>query len=118
VTPKLLAAYRRTLYVVGDKAVRIGQRSEAGNAVLITAWNPHSRRMPAGWNQRMQTRLIERLRSTQYAPATGAGRRWAEDHVMVAMPVAKAAVLARRFRQNAIVVLRRGQKTTLLILNR
>ena len=119
-TPALLAAYRRTRYVVGDVVVRIGRRSAGASplreAVFITAWNPYSRRMPVEWNRRMQARLVERLRAADYVPAVGADRGWSEDHLMVAMPAVKAAVLARRFRQNAIVVLRRGQVARLRVI--
>jgi hypothetical protein len=127
-TGALLAAYRRTRYAVGDVVVRIGRRSRQVDAlltgqregVLITAWNPRSRLMPPGWNRRLQLRLLERVRSAGHGAAVeaamGADRRWSEDHLLLLMPAVKAATLGRRFRQNAIVVLRRGQRARLLVL--
>jgi glyoxylase-like metal-dependent hydrolase (beta-lactamase superfamily II) len=99
--------------------VRIGRRCAAADAVLlrhacrtavlITAWNPLSRRKPQGWNDRMQSRLLAAVRRYRVLPSHGGARRWAEDHLLVLMPPARAGVLARRFRQNAVVVLRAGR---------
>lgn len=122
-SPSLLAAYRRTDYRVGDAVIRIGRRAPAVDqllvqhrcreAVLITAWNPHSRRMPPGWNARMQCRLGQAVRRHRVLPASGGARGWTEEHLLVLMPAAQAAVLARRYRQNAFVMLRRGQPACL-----
>ncbi len=71
--PRLLNAYRQTRYRVDRiRRDRINRRSTAMDelltvygakaAVFVTAWNPRSRRMPAGWNQRMQAALKQRLR--------------------------------------------------------
>ena len=67
-SPRLLGAYRRTVYAVDGVELRIGRHSSAMDAllrrlgvreaVLITAWNPMSRRMPMEWNARAQRRLI------------------------------------------------------------
>lgn len=122
-TRVLWAAYCRTHYEVPGGVVRIGQRCAAADrilrrhrcrtAVLITAWNPLSRRKPRGWNDRMQSRLLAAVRRHPVLPGHGAARRWAEDHLLVLMPPARAGVLARRFRQNAVVVLRAGQPASL-----
>jgi len=118
-TLTLLAAYRRTDYRSAGAVIRIGCRAPAVDrllrchrcreAVLITAWNPFSRRMPPGWNARMQCRLRQAVRRYPILPASGGARGWSEDHLLVLMPAAQAAILARRFRQNAIVIVRRGQ---------
>ena len=85
--PRLLNAYRRTRYSVEQIEVTINRRSmpiddivdrlsRARAAVFVTAWNPRSHRMPAGWNQRMQAILKQRLRRFRTLPAEGAWRRW------------------------------------------
>jgi hypothetical protein len=122
-TPSLLAAYRCTDYCVAGAVIHIGQRAPAidrllvrhrcREAVLITAWNPHSRRMPPGWNARMQRHLRQAVRRYFVLSASGGARGWTEDHLLVLMPAAQAAVLARRFNQNAIVMMRRGQPACL-----
>jgi hypothetical protein len=117
----LLAAYRRSTYTAGDAAIRIGvhigHRSAAMDALLcrhhamagvfITAWNPYSRRMPRGWNDRMQRALRGRLRRWPVFPARGGAPGWREAHFLVLAPPEPVFGLARLFRQNAVVVVRR-----------
>ena len=115
----LAHAYRRSRYSVAGFGLTVGRRSGAldgllsgmgaREAVLITAWNPRSRRMPPGWNARMQRRLRQAVRRYFILTASGGARGWTEDHLLVLMPAAQAVVLARRFNQNAIVMMRRGQ---------
>ena len=72
----------------------------------MTAWNPRSRRMPEGWNRRMQQRLRQRLRRFTVVEAEGSLRRWHEAMLLVAgdpRPVTRLAIL---FRQRAVVRLR------------
>lgn len=124
----LRTLYRRTLYQAAGITVRVGARSLAMDrllaseraccAVFITAWNPFSRRMPDGWNVRMQGRLAEALRRDRALPAHGAFRGWAEAHVLVFTDPRKAAVIARRFRQNAIVISRIRQPSGLFWTSR
>nr|WP_281419476.1 DUF3293 domain-containing protein [Falsiroseomonas tokyonensis] len=77
-------------------------------AGFVTAWNPRSRRMPPGWNRRMQARLRVAARDLVLAEGfgrgTGRGPGWAEHHLLLAGDPRRLAVLARRFRQWAIVV--------------
>jgi hypothetical protein len=105
------AAYRRTAYEAGGVVVRIGRLSPAMDALLgrsragfVTAWNPMSRRMPRGWNQRMLARLRQAARGRIIAEGWGTARGWAERHLLVAGDPRRLVVLARRFRQAAIVV--------------
>ena len=106
--------------------MRIGRRSRgldgllhgmnARQAVLITACNPRSRRMPGGWNARMMAHLHAALsRRTAYPAESGSGF-WREAQFLAACPEAWAAHLARRFRQNALIGLRPGRAPRLLIL--
>lgn len=101
-SPALLRAYRLTVYRVGDETVRIGHRSTL-TGVLITAWNPRSRRMPEAWNRRMQDRLRLSLRRWPIHEASGGLGRWREDHLLVAADPRLCRVLARRFRQHALL---------------
>ena len=122
--PALLGAYRRTRYSAAGVVVRIGRPVPdallasvgAREAVLVTAWNPLSRKMQDGWNARMQRRLAERLRRFVVLPADGALGRWLEAHVLVGADARRMIRLARVFRQRAVVVLRRGQRARLVVL--
>jgi hypothetical protein len=114
-TPARLAtAYRGTIYGVGRVGVRIGAAAPALDALLdphgargaafVTAWNPFSRRMPEGWNERMLGRLREAARRWVIGEGWGTGRRWRERHLLVVGDPRRLRALARRFRQTAIVV--------------
>ena len=123
---RLLAAYRRTDYEAAGAVARVGERSPAVDALLrrlgarggafVTAWNPCSRRMPPGWNARMMARLREAARRLPSAEGEGSGRCWAERHLLLAGDPRRAAVLARRFRQNATVAVRVGAPARLMLL--
>lgn len=111
--PALRAAFRRTAYEANGVVVRVGRRSAAMDALLrqrglraagfITAWNPFSRPMPPGWNRRQQARLREAAGRAVLAEGWGRGRGWAEHHLLLAGDPRRIAVLARRFRQHAVV---------------
>jgi hypothetical protein len=83
--------------------------------VFITAHNPFSRVMPPGWNQRMQVRLAETARGRPFLAGRGWWRRWSESHLVVFGDPRPAQKLARRFRQNGIVIVRLRQPARLLI---
>ena len=83
---------------------------------FITAWNPWGRRRPEGLNRRADRALQSWLRTVPHRPGAGQGRGWREEHWFTAMDPRRAAVLGRRFRQVAIVTLRRGQPARLLLL--
>lgn len=116
ISPGLLRAYRQTRYCAAGAVVRIHQHAPAMDALLaqhaarfgvfITAWNPYSRRMPDGWNRRMQRELRQRLRRRIVLPASGGWGRWHEEHLLVLAPLPVVTRLARRFRQNALVWVR------------
>lgn len=125
-TPRLLRAWRATDYVVDAAVVRIGRCSPAMDALLgrtgartsvfVTAWNPFSRAMPAGWNRRMQRRLEERVRRQVTFPASGSLRRWREAHLLVAADPRRVVRLARLFRQGGVVLVARHQAARLVLL--
>ena len=124
IPPRILRAYRLTRYRAADHEIRIGRRSpdalfaqlQSRTGTLLTAWNPLSRRMPAGWNARMQRRLRLRLRRFSVLEAEGSLRGWHEAMLLAAGPPARALLLARRFRQRAVVVLRQGANARLYLL--
>jgi Protein of unknown function (DUF3293) len=122
---KTLAAYRNTCYQVGAVKFAIGRRSQAMDALLstyrvreaafVTAFNPFSRLMPAGWNRRMHLRLTQVLRRRCILSGTGSWRSWSETHVLIFGDVRGAYRLMRLFRQNGIVIIRRGQPARLML---
>lgn len=113
--PRLARAYRLTRYHAAGCDIRIGRRApatlfellDACSATLVTAWNPDSRRMPEGWNRRMQQRLRQCLRRFRLADAEGSLGAWREAMLLVAGDPRPVGRLARRFRQRAVVILRR-----------
>jgi hypothetical protein len=122
----LSLAYRKSRYNVAGMDLAVGRRSIgldgllAGlgvrDAVLITAWNPRSRRMPSLWNERMMARLRLRLGTRTALPAYNEWHGWAEQQLLVPGDRRRLTVLARLFRQAALVGLRRGQDVRLLPL--
>jgi len=113
--------YLATAYEACGVTVRIGRRADdllrligAREACFLGADNPRSRRMPLGWNRRARLRLATALRRIQTWPASGTWRGWSEAHTLAALPPPRARVLARRFRQDAIVLLRQGVPARLL----
>ena len=122
--PRLARAYRLTRYQAAGSDIRIGRRSPealfgrlgARGATLVTAWNPRSRRMPEGWNRRMQQRLRQCLRRFKMLDAEGSLHRWHEAMLLVAGDPRPVVRLAVRFRQRAVVILRRGRKARLRLL--
>ena len=119
-------AYRRSDYAAAGAVARIGRRNPEIDAWLarvvarrggfVGAWNPLSRRMPRGWNDRMLARLRGAARRLPQAEGSGGDRHWREQHLLLAGDPRRLAVLARRFRQNAIVTVRRGAPARLVLL--
>src|SRR5665213_2049653 len=120
----LLRAYRATYYEVEGRGVRVGRRSLAVDGLLasygvreaafITAYNPFSRVMPLGWNRRMQAQLRLAVRRRPVLTGRGSWRRWSEAHLIVFGDARPVRRLARRFRQHAVVVVRRGQPARII----
>jgi len=123
---QLFRAYRASCYFAGAHAARIGQRApgldallrswRAQEGVFIAAGNPLSRRIAEGWNARRHEALRERLRGLPYVEGQGGAKRWWEAHCFVGISVSRGKPLARLFRQNAVVALRRGGKAQLIWL--
>jgi hypothetical protein len=123
---QLFRAYRASCDFAGAHAARIGQRAPGLDALLrgwrvqegvfIAAGNPFSRRKPDGWIVRRHAALRERLRGLPYVEGRGGAKRWWEAHCFIGISAARGKRLARLFRQNAMVALRRGAKARLLWL--
>jgi hypothetical protein len=121
-----LRAYKAARYGVEGTEIRIGRRSAvmdrllrahaAREAVFITAYNPFSRVMPPGWNRRMQARLCLVVRRRPVLAGRGTWRRWSETHLIVFGDARPIRLVARRFRQHAVVVVRRGQRAWLSVV--
>jgi hypothetical protein len=119
--PRLARAYRLTRYSAGGYEISIGRRAPealftrlgARRATLVTAWNPGSRRMPDGWNRRMQARLRQCLRRSGVIEAEGSLGGWREEMLLVGGDPRPVVRLAGRFGQRAVVVLRRGDEARL-----
>jgi hypothetical protein len=124
VPPRLLRAYRDTVYRAEGTDVRIGRRCPgmllerlgARTAVFLTAWNPRSRRMPDGWNNRMQRQLRQCLRRCNVIDAQGSLRCWHEAMLLVAGDPRPLVRLAARFRQRAVVMLRGRQEVRIRLV--
>jgi hypothetical protein len=69
--------------------------------------------MPPGWNAQRHAALRERLRGLPYIEGWGGAKRWWEAHCFIGISVSRGKPLARLFRQNAVVALRRGGKARL-----
>nr|WP_283949908.1 DUF3293 domain-containing protein [Limobrevibacterium gyesilva] len=97
-------------------------RGGARAGCFVTACNPQGRLLPHPRNRRAMARLRWYLRGCRlrFAEAEGRGHGgdWpAEPSLLVfGLDRARAATLGRRWRQNAVVHVRRGQPAVLLAL--
>lgn len=126
----LARGWRRTVYEAAGEGVRLGRRSPGLDALLrcegvreatfVGAWNPLSRPRPRRWNEAMLARLRALARRARIAALDGCGSAtrpaWREDHLLLLGDGRRALVLARRFRQHAILRLRPGAPSRLLVL--
>jgi len=89
-------------------------RAGAQDAVLMTACNPLGRRKQAGWNARMMARLRQAVRRRITFPGESGAGLWREAQILVLCAPPWGVRLARRFRQNAVLHLHRGQPIRLI----
>jgi Protein of unknown function (DUF3293) len=124
--PRLLRLYRQTRYEAEGAVARPGHRSTSFNQLLskfrcrtatfISADNPYSRRMPSGWNRRMRRNLREAARRLLVLPARGVLGSWEEAHLLVLGDPRPAFILARKFRQNAVVIIACHESVRIMIM--
>jgi hypothetical protein len=132
----LVAAYRATDYVVhssgGIVVIQIGHRSlavdrllarmHARSAAFVTAWNPSSRRLSFEANKHWGCELKRYLSVHGFAFLEGEGRgqteEWPPEPSILTFGISRteASTIGRRFRQNAIVYVRRGRPAELVML--
>ena len=114
----LTAASRGSAYRVDGLVLLVGRRPlwSSRAAVMLTAHNPLSRRHAAGWNARMLRALDEWLRRHPWREAVSGEAQWRETQRVVEMDTRAGRALARRFRQNAMLVLKPHQPPRLVIL--
>ena len=126
----LARGWRITDYGAAGAAVRQGRRSRGIDRLLVAAGlrcgafvgarNPLSRRRPMAWNTAMLDRLRALARRARIACHDGAGRAarpaWAEEHLLLLGDRRRCMVLARRFRQHAILLVRLRATSRLLVL--
>ncbi|MBW6398068.1 DUF3293 domain-containing protein [Roseomonas sp. HJA6] len=125
--PRLARGWRISVYEAAGAEARLGRRSAPVDALLaaarvrqgafIGAWNPMSRAMPRGWNDRALARL-RRVARMPVLEGTGHAARppWAEEHLLMLGDPRRIAMLARRFRQHAILRVRLRAPSRLLVL--
>lgn len=130
VGPRLARGWRITRYEAAGEAIRLGRRSPGIDRLLaaagvrhgafVGAWNPLSRQRPRRWNDVMLARLRRLARRAGVTFHEGAGRAerpaWAEEHLLILADWRRCAVLARRFRQHAILLVRLRAPSRLRVL--
>lgn len=123
-TNKIRSNYIKSIYQAGTVKIRIGyyplnlpKRYKSKKLVMMSACNPGGRIKAKGWNKRMMQKLSLYLSGYDYRKGTGTLRNFSEPLFMVTMDPSKAIVLARKFRQNAIVVIQEQRLSRLVFLN-
>ena len=132
----LVSAYRATDYVAQGHGctavVRVGQQSLVVDALLarmhvrsgafITAWNPFSKSLSVGTNEYRDRELKRYLsvRGVAFLEGEGRGRtgEWPPEPSILAFGISRteASAIGRRYRQNAVVYVRRGRPAELVML--
>jgi uncharacterized protein DUF3293 len=132
--PELIAAYRKTDYVVFGEpglVLRIGEANPdldellaaegAATAAFITAANPHGVARNAWENEIANAALVKSQTEAGFACYQGEGRApdgsWTEASVLVVgISREDAEIVGRAFAQNAIVFVARGLPPELVLL--
>jgi len=137
VTPELIAAYGKALYVVLGKpelVLRIGEPNSdldelleaegATTAAYITAANPRGEAMSAWKNEIANAALVQSQTEAGYRCFEGEGRdpqeRWTPERsvLVVGISRAQAEAVGRAFEQNAIVFVEKGRAPELVLIDR
>lgn len=120
---KIRLMYQKSLYQAGTVKVKINhypknipKHLKRKTLVMLSAYNPGGRLKAEGWNQRMMQQLKAFLSDYKWVEGKGTLHDVSEPLLMVAMDPRKAKVLARKFRQNAIVLIRDQRYARLVFL--
>ena len=130
VGPRLARGWRMTCYEAAGAVARLGRRSRAIDRLLraagvrqgafVSAWNPCSRRVPGWRNDAAMARLraIVARRGIPYHGGAGHAARpaWCEHHLLLLGDWRRAIVLADRFGQHAVLLVRLGGRARLRVL--
>ncbi|HEY6240563.1 MAG TPA: DUF3293 domain-containing protein [Burkholderiales bacterium] len=135
VTPELIAAYEKALYVVLGKPellIRIGEPNAdldelleaegATTAAYITAANPRGEAVSAWKNEIANAALVRSQTEAGYRCFEGEGRdpqgRWTPERSVLVVGIARAQAesVGRAFGQNAIVFAEKGCAPELVLL--
>lgn len=104
--PRHVAIWRGRAAAVAVLLAALGVRG----AAFTGAWNPFSRRHPRGWNHRRLARLRQAARRLPWHEGMGRAchpRPWGEEHLLLGAAPARCVTLARRFRQDSILLIGR-----------
>ncbi len=134
--PELIAAYRKTHYVVFGEpglVIRIGEPNPdldelleaegAATAAYITAANPRGEARSAWENEIANAALVESQTEAGYSCYEGEGRdpqgRWTPERsvLVVGISRADAETLGRLFEQNAIVFVEKSRAPELVLID-
>jgi hypothetical protein len=125
---RLARGWRITRFEAAGAVARIGRRSRSIDGLLqnagvrhagfVGAWNPCSRRAPAWRNDAALARLraLARRRGIAFQDGAGCAPGWCERHLLLFGDWRRAVVLAHRFAQHAVVVVRRHDRARLRVL--
>jgi hypothetical protein len=130
VGPRLARGWRLTRFEAAGAVARLGRRSRAIDRLLhesgvrhgafVGAWNPYSRRVP-GWRNRTalaRLRAMAARRGIAWRSGRGCAARptWCEEHLLLLGDWRRAVMLAHRFGQHAVLVVRRDDRARLRVL--
>src|SRR5882762_2212013 len=124
----LVSAYKATDYLAHGNGwvvmIRIGHHSliadrslatmHARNGAFITAWNPFSKELSIEANEHWDHELKRYLSVRGFAFVEGEGRgrtgEWPPEPSILVFGISRteASAIGRRYRQNAVVYVRRG----------
>jgi len=135
VTPELIAAYEKALYVVFGKpelVLRIGEPNPdldelleaegAATAAFVTAANPRGEVATPWKNEIANAALVQTQTQAGYACYEGEGRdpqgRWTPERSVLVVGISRpdAEAEGRAFEQNAIVFVERGRSPELVLI--
>lgn len=130
VGPRLARGWRLTAYEAAGAVAWLGRRSRGIDDLLreaamchgafVGAWNPCGRRVPCWRNDAAMARLLALVVRRGIAHRRGAGRAlrpaWSEQHLLLLGDWRRAVVLADRFGQHAVLLVRRGDRARLCVL--